>query len=119
MRNLIVLLVLFVIVSVCLPAWDSVPLKPAKDIAGTVVSVPDSVYKEYGFTDRTRVYYNLSRILLALQVTQAEVLALKDRIKVLESQVRTLIEKEINDGTQEQEEELQEQTRPQAEEGEG
>lgn len=113
MKNLIVLLALLIVVSVCLPAWDYVPPRPAKDISGIVVTLPDSVYREYGFSDRTTVYGNLNRILLALQVTQAEVLALKDRVKVLESQVRTLIEKESTDAPQGKRK-LQEQARPQA-----
>lgn len=95
MKYFIVLLALFIIVSICLPAWDYNPPSPAKDIADTVVVLPDSIYREYGFTDRTTVYGNIQRILLALQTQQALIVAQGERIKVLEIQVRALAKKKV------------------------
>jgi hypothetical protein len=70
-----------VIVSTLFAGWDTVPQpKPAQDIIDALVVVPTNILNQYGHTERTRVIFNIAKLLEQMSAQEA-------RIKALETQV--------------------------------
>ena len=65
-------------------SWDTVPQpKPAQDIIDVLVPVPTPTLNQFGHTERTRVIFNIAKILETCQNYET-------RIKALEKQVAEL-----------------------------
>jgi len=65
-------------------SWDTVPQpKPAQDIIDVLVPVPTPTLNQFGHTERTRVIFNIAKILEVCQNYET-------RIKSLEKQVAGL-----------------------------
>ena len=83
MRRMILIL-LMLVASIAVASWDAVPQpKPAQDIIDALMAVPTPTLDQYGHTERTRVIFNIVRILEVCQGYEA-------RIAVLEKQVAEL-----------------------------
>ena len=81
---MILLVVLVTIPIVALASWDTVPQpKPAQDIIDALVPVPTPTLDQFGHTERTRVIFNIARILEVCRDYET-------RIKALEKQVAEL-----------------------------
>lgn len=83
--------IVFVLVAgAALASWDTVPQpKPAQDIIDTLIVVPTSVLNQHGHTERTRIVFNILKVLEVLNQQDA-------RIKVLEREVATLTQPVID-----------------------
>lgn len=85
LKLLAVALIMFLMVaSISIGGWDTTPQpKPAEDAIDSLVITPVAILNKFGHTERTRIIYNIARLLDVCR-------AYETRIKTLETQFAEL-----------------------------
>ena len=85
---LVVLVVLVIIPMVALASWDTVPQpKPAQDIIDALMPVPTPTLDQYGHTERTKVIFNIAKVIEVLNTQEARIKALEEKVAELEKPI--------------------------------
>lgn len=64
--------------------WDTVPQpKPAQDIIDALMVVPTPTLNQFGHTERTRVIFNIAKLLEVLNQQETRIKALEDKVAKL------------------------------------